>query len=88
MAENSPPRPQKRNATAGVSRWLDFELSTCYHALVLECFLSATLIAVMGDHDFNGENHREIARKYFSEGYFRKLFRMVEFILCSLKPTG
>jgi len=66
---------------------VDFESSTSYHALVLECFLSATLLSVMGDNNFTGENYREIARRYFNEDYLQKLSRMVEFILYSLKPN-
>ncbi|GIK74008.1 MAG: hypothetical protein BroJett021_29960 [Chloroflexota bacterium] len=54
---------------------VDFEASTSYHRLVLEMFLSATLLARYNDHDFSPE-------------YMKRLEMMVEFIMVIIRPDG
>lgn len=66
----------------------DFEASTCYHRLVLELFFYPTLIAVVNDPDFHGDNYKEIAQRIFSEEYTAKLYKMFEAVRCLLKPNG
>lgn len=66
----------------------DFEASTCYHRLALELFFFATLLAVMNDSEFNGENYERVCQKIFGEKYTNKLFKMFEAVLYLLKPNG
>lgn len=54
---------------------VDFEASTSYHRLVLEMFLSATLLARYNGHDFSPE-------------YMKRLEMMVEFIMVITRPDG
>lgn len=66
----------------------DFEASTCYHRLALELFFFATLLTVINDKDFNGENYQEIAEKIFGKEYTKKLYMMFEAVYYLLKPNG
>ncbi|PIU42229.1 MAG: heparinase [Candidatus Omnitrophica bacterium CG07_land_8_20_14_0_80_42_15] len=66
----------------------DFEASTCYHRLVLELFFFATLLIVINDKEFKGENYSEIAEKTFGRIYTEKLYKMFEVVLHLLKPNG
>jgi len=66
----------------------DFEASTCYHRLVLELFFFSTLLIVINDKDFRGENYREITEKIFGEEYTKRLYKMFEAVLYLLKPNG
>lgn len=54
---------------------VDFEASTSYHRLVLEIFLSATLLAQRNNH-------------HFSPAYIQRLEKMFEFIMYLTKPDG
>jgi len=66
----------------------DFEGSTCYHRLVLELFFFSTLLVVINDKDFRGENYREITEKIFGKDYAERLYKMFEAVLYLLKPNG
>lgn len=66
----------------------DFEASTCYHRLVLELFFFSTLVAVVNDPGFAGDNYRETSQKIFGERYVERLSRMFEAVLFLLKPSG
>ncbi len=66
----------------------DFEASTCYHRLVVELFFFSTLLVVINDNNFNGENHREITQDIFGKEYNDKLYKMFDAVLYLLKPNG
>ncbi len=66
----------------------DFEASTCYHRLVLELFFYPTVLSVLNNREFNGDNHRDIALKLFGPPYSKRLFQMFEAVLALLKPSG
>jgi len=66
----------------------DFEASTCYHRLVLELFFFTTLLVVVNEKDFKGEDFSGVAQKIFGEEYVQKLYKMFEFVLYALKPNG
>jgi hypothetical protein len=66
----------------------DFESSTCYHRLVLELFFFSTLIVVINDNEFEGDNYKEICRKNFKDDYTNRLYKMFEAVLHLLKPSG
>jgi len=66
----------------------DFEASTCYHRLVLELFFFSTLLTVINDERFNGENYQRISEKIFGKEYTERLYRMFEAVLYLLKPNG
>ena len=66
----------------------DFEASTCYHRLVLELFFYPTVVSVLNNEEFNGNNHRDIALKLFGPRYTNRLFQMFEAVLVLLKPSG
>lgn len=66
----------------------DFEASTCYHRLVLELFFFSTLVVVINDSGFIGENLKEITEKIFGRKYTEKLYKMFEAVLYLLKPNG
>ncbi|MBA7465678.1 hypothetical protein ES707_00848 [subsurface metagenome] len=66
----------------------DFEASTCYHRLVLELFFFSTLLVVINDSGFTGENLKEITEKIFGKKYTEKLYKMFEAVLYLLKPNG
>jgi uncharacterized heparinase superfamily protein len=54
---------------------VNFEASTSYHRLVLEMFLSATILAQINDYRF-------------STAYMERLEKMVEFVMYLTKPDG
>ncbi|MBA7510563.1 Heparin-sulfate lyase [subsurface metagenome] len=66
----------------------DFEASTCYHRLVLELFFFSTLLVVINDSGFSGENYREITEKVFGKKYTERFYKMFEAVLYLLKPDG
>ena len=66
----------------------DFEASTCYHGLVLELFFFSTLLVVINDNDFKGEDYREIANRVFGKEYTDRLHKMFNVVLYLLKPNG
>ncbi len=66
----------------------DFEASTCYHRLVLELFFFSTLLVVINDKNFSGENYRKITEKIFGKEYTERLYKMFEAVLYLLKPNG
>ena len=66
---------------------MDFEGSTCYHRLVLELFFFPTVLSVINDEAFN-EDYMETAKKIFGEQYIIRLYKMFEFVLYTLKPSG
>lgn len=67
---------------------VDFEASTCYHRLVLELFFFSTLIVVINEKDFKGDNYAEFAQEIFGKEYVQKLYKMFDFVLYVLKPNG
>lgn len=66
----------------------DFEASTCYHRLVLELFFYCTLLVVINDQSFTGENHKETAEKCFGKVYTERLYKMFDAVCYLLKPNG
>ena len=66
----------------------DFEASTCYHRLVLELFFFSTLLIVINDKNFNGENYKKISEKIFGKEYAERLYKMFDAVLYLLKPNG
>jgi len=66
----------------------DFEASTCYHRLVLELFFFPTLLAVVNDPGFRGDDHAGICRDIFGEEYTERLKKMFRAVLYLLKPNG
>jgi len=67
---------------------VDFEASTCYHRLVLELFFYPTLFIVKKSPYFKGSNFVEAGEKIFGKNYIKKLYKIFEFVLFSLKPDG
>ena len=66
----------------------DYEASTCYHRLVLELVFYSTLFLIKSNPDFNGKNFYEIGEKIFGRLFIKKLYKMFEVILFTLKPNG
>jgi len=66
----------------------DFEASTCYQRLVLELFFFSTLLVVINDNNFNGENYREISQEIFGKEYTNKFYKMFDAVCHLLKPNG
>ncbi|MBC7334311.1 MAG: alginate lyase family protein, partial [Actinobacteria bacterium] len=67
---------------------VDFEASTCYHRLVLELFFYPTLFIIKNSSYFSKNNFVEAGEKIFGKDYIKKLYKMFEFVLFSLKPNG
>jgi hypothetical protein len=66
----------------------DFEASTCYHRLVLELFFYSTMIVVINDVDFDGQNYCQVTEKVFGAEYTERLYKMFDAVLYLLKPNG
>lgn len=65
-----------------------FEASTCYHRLVLELFLFATMLVTADEADSNKESRRQTAERVFGVEYVERLHRMFVAVLHLLKPDG
>lgn len=66
----------------------NFEASTCYHRLVLELFFFSTLLVVINDKGFKGNNFEAITKEIFGESYSQRLYKMFDAVLHLLKPNG
>lgn len=70
---------------------VDYENSTCYHRLVTELFISATLLCLMNRSMFSdGFAGQKIDSEFFPfpDWYMKKLEKMFEFIMYYTKPDG
>lgn len=80
---------------------VDYECSISYHRMVLELFLSSTLLCLNNPNMFeekipnitdpNSENHQEAACPAwcpFPNWYMKRLEKMIEFVACYTKPDG
>jgi hypothetical protein len=67
---------------------VDFEASTCYHRLVLESLFYPILYMVKSSESFKkSRNYTAAGIDIAGEEYIKKLLKMFEFILYSLKPN-
>ena len=66
---------------------VDFEASTCYHRLVLELLFYPLLYSIKGsDKSVNKKNYLEVGEDIFGRRYLKKLYKMFNFVLHSMKP--
>lgn len=65
-----------------------FEASIGYHMLSLEFFFYASLLFIVNDADFNGNNYEETCVKIFGKKFRDRLYGMFNTLLYLLKPNG